>query len=314
MMFSGSVGAAWPPKHDRQNNRIKGFAGIPIRTESELRVVRDSVRAAEGSFASAERTTVRALVERSLRRNMNGSAPGRMEAHFSADRAAPGFDIVYFGSNRNGRAARLHEAEAESHALRQVVSTIEPTTREDAFSRVSSAGYRIEQIDSLPRDLLSQLVTLYNQTYQEYTFKLDESHVRGMAREGNIMLGAFNVYGQVVGAMVAEKATVRVGNDHLVLYELSDYATSHAHRGAGLMTAMQLAATDMVRSGEHGNEALIYIESRAPWTPVNISIHKTGQFQYCGTLPQHCKIVSDRDLLSQGNFENLHVWAEGRMD
>ncbi|MFH0884624.1 MAG: hypothetical protein V1861_02860, partial [Candidatus Micrarchaeota archaeon] len=159
------------------------------------------------------------------------------------------------------------------------------------------------------RQQVGRLLELYQEAYQEYTFTLTPQTVSDMLNNGNIVIVGQDQKAQVVSALIAEHVELALEHGRTVhLYELSDYATFRAHRGNGLITLMQMKAIDTIRKMPSGERAIIYAEDRAAWMAVNRSSQRAGM-KYCGTLMQHCVIVSDRDFGEEGRFENLNVWA-----
>jgi hypothetical protein len=153
-----------------------------------------------------------------------------------------------------------------------------------------------------------QLLDLYHEAYQEYTFEINSDTINDMLNNGNIVLVGRSPDGTIVSSLIAEHASVSVDGRQVHLYELSDYATLRAHRRNGLITAMQIMAVQAIRGLPHGQESIIYAEDRAAWEAVNISSHKAG-LVYTGTLEKHCVLVSDRSFAEEGRLENLNVWV-----
>jgi hypothetical protein len=183
--------------------------------------------------------------------------------------------------------------------------------RDAAMQRTREAGYSIGVLEDFEGHMES-LLELYGEAYEQYTFDINAQTMAAMFSNGNMVLTALDSGGNVASSMVAEHGTVVVEGEEVHLYELSDYATFRAHRRNGLMTLMQIEAIRMLRS-VHGDDAIIFAEDRASWTPVNISSQKAGM-QYAGTLPKHCRLKADRDLPEVGDLENLNVWfASGGM-
>jgi len=216
--------------------------------------------------------------------------------------------LAYFGRNSSSRRAPKHIIEEELASIESIIQ-LPPTTREIALARLDAGGYRIEQLQNPTPNQINQLSDLYRATFSAYTFELNEQSVQNMCSNGNIVLVTVSSQNQIVGALVAEHATIEVDSSPISLYELSDYATSREHRGNGAMTAMQIEVINLIRSLQIGNESIIYSENRAPWTPVSVSSHKTGLMDYSGTLEKHCIINADRNIMESGNMENLHVFA-----
>ncbi len=295
--------------YDSYNNRIKGFSSFSILDTNSFARLEHLVSQTESNHPNSSRTTIRALVSNRMLDSVGKNGLGKIEAKIDIANIDPCMSLVYLGKNSNLRSSPKHIITQEKDSINHIVSTINPTTRKDAISRLNSGGYKIEQLTNPTQNQIHELAQLYQTTFSAYTFELNEQSVKNMCSNGNIMLITLSSQNQIVGAMVAEHAIVEVDSSAISLYELSDYATSSSHRGNGAMTAMQIEAINLIRSLPNGNEAIVYSENRAPWTPVSISSHKTGLMFYCGTLEQHCIINSDRDINETGNMENLHVFS-----
>lgn len=310
--MQGSIGSG-RIGYDRVNNRIKGFSQFKLRTEKDVKKLTEQLKDAREQNPQADRTTVRAMVSKrmidELRAKPNGL--GRVEAVVDIDNVDPDYSLVYFGENLPHRMSPPEIREQEAQMIENI-QKIEPTTREAALKRLydgENGRYQIRLVEELDEDTLDQLVDLYRATFSDYTFDLNQETVMSMNEGRNRMFITFSPEGEVAGAMVAEHASIQIEDTALELYELSDYATSREHRGRGIMTAMQIEAINLLREMENGQQSVIYSENRAPWTPVNISSHKTGIMDYAGTLDKHCNINSDRDILETGNYENLNVFV-----
>ena len=303
----GSIGAA-AIGYDQYNNRIKGFSSFSILNSNSAMRLKEIVRAQEEQNPQSTRTTIRALVSNHLIDELSNNGLGKMEARIDISNVDSSMSLAYFGRNAPSRRAPQHIVSEESASIEKILQ-IRPTTRESALARLTSEGYKIEQLKNPTQQQVQQLADLYRATFSAYTFELNEQSVQNMCSNGNIVLTTVSPQNQIVGALVAEHATIEVDSSQISLYELSDYATSRQHRGNGAMTAMQIEVINLIRSLSNGNEAIIYSENRAPWTPVSVSSHKTGLMDYSGTLEKHCIIESDRDIQENGNMENLHVFA-----
>ncbi|MFH1784971.1 MAG: hypothetical protein ABH842_00945 [Candidatus Micrarchaeota archaeon] len=308
----GSVGAVWPARYDGHNSRIKGFCTERILARRDLDRMVGSVHDIQAAHPQATRTTVRAFVGKGLLEGIRKADGLDVEAVVPADRIMPGFSMVYFGRNRSERMPDPEVLKAEIDSLARMAG-IEPVTTTEAARRISDAGYAISPVDqngAKQRDI-ARLLALYREAYEKYTFDITEGSMEEMLSNGNIVVVARERTTQdIVASLIAEHCTLIIDGQTVHLFELSDFATFRAHRGNGLMTLMQMDARVAIRR-LHGDDAVIYSENRAPWEAVNRSSQKAG-FTYCGTLPKHCILVSDRDFNETGDMENLHVWADVR--
>ena len=295
--------------YDSYNNRIKGFSSFSVLNESSLKILEHIVSSVQSSNPNSTRSTIRAFVSKHMLDSAKNNGLGALEAQVDISNIDSSMVLAYFGRNSIKRRSAENIICQEIDSISQIVSSISPTTRDVALARLTNGGYRIEQLSNPNQTQINQLLDLYNQTFSAYTFELNEQSVRNMFTNNNIVLVTISSQNQIVGSMVAEHAFMEVDSSEISLYELSDYATSKSHRGNGAMTAMQIEAINLIRSLPNGNDAIIYSENRAPWTPVSISSHKTGLMSYCGTLEQHCIINSDRNISETGNMENLHVFS-----
>lgn len=315
---AGSVGAHWPPRHDARNSRIKGFAPYLLDSDEALTRFSHDVAAARRMEPAATRTTVRALVRSSMIedgtiRRLNLDA----EAVVPAGNFRSGYDLVYFAQNSEARAQSPDIIRAEMEAV-QRVNAINQVDPERVFTRLNEGGYQLSVLREATERHIQTLQALYTEAYSEYTFVLSRDTLTRMVESpDNSFIVAAGPDGAIVSAMAAEHARLSLMDGKLDLFELSDYATFKAHRGQGLMTAMQVFAADHLRRLPGGERAIIFAEDRAAWTPAFISSRKAG-LCYAGTLFQHCRLVSDRDIGALGNLEDLNVFAVppsgGRLD
>jgi hypothetical protein len=269
-----------------------------------FREVEDAQRAAP----QATRTTVRAFVENGLVEGLRSESPIPVEASFDAGNAVGGHSIVYFGITTPSRMPPPEVTERELASVK-AIQELKKTEWSQALMRIAEAGYGVCRLNGESGQQVGRLLELYQEAYQEYTFTLTLQTVGDMLNNGNIVIVGQDQKAQVVSALIAEHVELTLEHGRTVhLYELSDYATFRAHRGNGLITLMQMEAINTIRGMAGGERAIIYAEDRAPWMAVNRSSQRAGM-EYCGTLMQHCVIVSDRDFGEQGRFENLNVWA-----
>lgn len=306
---SGSVGAAWPPKFDSHNSRVKAFCPFIIEGRGDRRALFREMLHAERDNPGSSRNTARAFVNKEAIESIrNGDAPFDIEARFDASNAVPGCDLVYFGRNATGRMPDLMSLGREMQSVQEMIR-LPRTTPDEAQRRIRESGYEMSHLVSHTSRDVSELLALYQDAYQEYTFDLSPQTISQMLNNGNIVIVARDQESKIVSSLIAEHCHIQIEKGPLVsLFELSDYATLRTHRGNGLITLMQMEAISAIRGGPGGAEAIIYAEDRAPWIAVNKSSQRAGM-DYCGTLLQHCVLVSDRDFGEQGRYENLNVWV-----
>jgi len=302
----GSIGAAWPPTYDRRNDRVKGFCNFKVDNTRLLHRLRDEIQSVRGAHPQATRTTVRAFVSRELNigTSMNGLS---IEARFDASNALPGFDLAYFGHNLDPRMPDFSILNAEMSSVHRL-SRRDRRDVAEVFGRMLSRGYHVQSLNGAGNDSVPQLLQLYGEAYQEYTFEINRTTITEMLDNGNIVLTGRNSEGRIVSCLIAEHCIIEVNGENVHLYELSDYATLRDHRRNGLMTAMQIAVVSIIRQMENGPQSIIYAEDRAAWEAVNISSRHAG-LEYAGTLRKHCVLVSDRSFPEVGRYENLNVWV-----
>lgn len=304
---AGSVGASWPPRYDAHNNRIKGFCTRPIGSLGEAHRMLAMMRDVEAAHPQSTRTTVRAFMRQGL---VEGLAESEfaVEARVPAHNALPGHELVYFGRNSLERLPDREVLRSEM-ARAMMLDCIDGIDARDALRRVTEAGYSISPLNGARLQAVEDLLVLYREAYQEYTFVISHGTITEILGNGNLVIAGTDGRGAIVSSLIAEHVRLGLENGVSVdLYELSDYATLRAHRGNGLMTLMQIEAIRAIREAEGGGKSIIYAEDRAPWTAVNRSSAKAGM-SYYGTLLQHCVLVSDRDFAETGRYENLNVWA-----
>ncbi len=307
---AGSVGAVWPPRYDAHNNRIKGFCTWPIENRRDTVSMFSTMNAAEKANPQATRTTVRAFVREGLMEGIrSGGMPYQVDASFDAGNAIGGHELVYFGRNTEQRMPSANVLERELSSVKEVAG-IDRADYLQAATRIAQKGYSLSRLNGNGHLEVGRLLDLYREAFQEYTFRITPRAIGDMLNNGNIVIVGRDCEAEVVSSLIAEHVELRLEHGKTVhLYELSDYATFRTHRGNGLITLMQMEVIDAIRTLPRGDEAIIYAEDRAAWMAVNKSSQKAGM-SYCGTLLQHCVIVSDRDFGEEGRYENLNVWAQ----
>lgn len=321
----GSIGAIWPPYYDSHNKRIKGFYPVLVNNIHQLISMFEEVRKVEEQYNEATRTTFRVfakkevLTEEIIKEPVAGQYC--IEARIDARNVLPGYVIVYFGRNAEERMPDDETLKKEKDSVERILNTIAPISIEEArgkleknyiISIVWSNVQKREDINiaELTDIDIDRLLELYHQAYERYTFDINETAIREMFSNGNIGMVCRNSKSEIVSCLIAEHDEIRLEQGPPVhLYELSDAATFREHRGKGLITAMKMVAVDIIKNLHHG-DAIIYGEARAAWKAVNISTRKVGG-EYCGILPQHCVLVSDRNFDEKGIYENLNVWGFG---
>jgi len=305
----GSIGSA-VPRFDSRNSRIKGFSPRAENTREGLHSLFSKISEVEKQHPQSTRTTVRAFVRQELVEGLRGETglPYQVEAVVPADNALPGHSMVYFGQNKEQRLPSPEVFAAEQESV-NLVSRASAVDRISARHRTTEAGYTISRLQAPSANDIAQVLRLYREAYQLYTFEINEVTVRDVLNNGNIVLVGRDEKGNIVSSLIAEHCTLEIESRGPVhIYELSDYATFRSHRGNGLITAMQIEIANILRSMPGGERAIIYSEDRAAWRAVNISSVKAGM-RYCGTLPLHCLLVSDRDFDQGGEYESLNVFA-----
>ncbi|VVC00218.1 Beta-lysine N6-acetyltransferase [uncultured archaeon] len=343
---TGSVGRVGVAAFDANNNRIKGIFTEVVHDRSGLSAVFSRVMETERENPSADRTTFRAFVNRELIEEIRAAQqldnrerlvasdahlevdgltaqfmesirkakdaigidlPYQMEAVIRTNGTVSGCDLVYFGRNRSGRIPQAGvREEEEAHLATALNANVVP--EEKAYARLEGNSYRIETLNgNASEEDIATMLDLYKEAYQLYTFPINHDTIKAMLGNGNITYVARNEDGRIASMLIAEHAVLSLNDGSTVnLHELSDFATFKADRGNGLITALQIrAAADLRGMDPH---SIIYAEDRAPWKAVNVSSKQAG-FEYSGTLPLHCNLVSDRDVLYNGTLETLNVWS-----
>ncbi|MBN1170113.1 hypothetical protein JXA56_03750 [Candidatus Micrarchaeota archaeon] len=309
---AGSVGAVWPPIYDSHNNRVKGVCSYILDSQLHAFAMLNQIKNTKAKSNGHTRTTIRAFAAKGLVEDLKGKLGEHgleIEARFDAGNALKGCEMVYLGGNSCERMPDPVVLRQELQGI-DALQSIPPVNYRDAMERVEKNGYAISRLSGSEQKDADDLLYLYNEAYQKYTFEITEDSVKGMLNNGNIVIVGRYGNADIVSALIAEHCQLFIngGKIKVDLFELSDYATRKDHRGNGLITLMQMEAIKTIRRMEKGYEAIIYAEDRAAWTPVNRSSKKAGM-KYCGTLPKHCVLESDRDFKEQGEYENLNVWV-----
>lgn len=307
----GSIGASWPPKFDAHNARVKGFCTRLIGNQNNLNEVFSEVSSVKKGTPEATRSTFRAFVGRNLVENIRGNSnlEYSVEAVVPAQNAMPGYDVVYFGRNEVSRTPPESIRSEERETLAKINGTVATVEYRQAMARVHEGGYRIElKTGGTQRQDIDDMLSLYHEAYQKYTFDINENTIQYMVGNGNKVVFGRGNDNRIASALIAEECTLALENGKtVVLYELSDFATFEKDRKNGLMTAMQHFAVGLIRNLPGGEQAIIYAEDRAPWGAVNRSSKQAG-LENCGTLPYACDMLAVRSVEYTGQYESLNVW------
>jgi len=311
---SGSLGAVGTLFHDSRNVRVKGFLTQPILAPDSLGKTLAGVKSEAAGHGGATRTTIRVFMGRNLAEQARHmQLPYDIEAVIPVGPALPGMDIVYFGKNHQERMPDAHTMSEERKNLAKVLCGTNPVPRTDAIARAERGGYSLSLLTSASQNDVQALLSIYREAFEKYTFELNEAAINYMLGNGNKMFVARGKAGQIASVLVAEECEIKLDDGRNVLiYELSDFATSKTDRGNGLITALQHMAIGCLRN--IAPHSVIYAEDRAPWLPVLKSSKEAGM-RYHGTLPFHCTLVSDRtfDYQKGHDFETLHVFVAPHM-
>lgn len=348
----GSVGKVGVPAYDRNNNRVKGIFTTVVHDRNGLSAVFSRVKEAERENPQADRTTFRAFVNRGLIQDilktqqlaeqegrvssdphlrMDGTSAQfadsirrakdamgidlayNIEGVICTNGTVSGCDLVYFGKNSASRTPKKEIRELEEASLHEAKQA-RTTNPPDAYARLENGKYAIEVINgSTSQADIETMLSLYKEAYSLYTFPINHETIRIMLGNGNRAYVARGEDGQISSVLVAEQATLRLDDGSTVnMYELSDFATFRKDRGHGIITALQIRATEDLRASDP--HAIVYAEDRAPWKAVNKSSRQAG-LEHSGTLQFHCSIIADRDFSytthgeGHENYETLNVWA-----
>ena len=285
---AGSIGPRDPAP--ATCNRIKGFHPDVLTDRSSVDRFLDRVHTAQDAHPTATRTSVRAFIERGMRRKMGPRVNGlRVEGIVPVDHIAPGVDMVYLGANKEGRIPNRTVFESMVRENHRQTTATRPKTQ-DVNAKIAANGYGIEKLTletASPTDL-DVLVKLYREAFPVYIFEITTQTLKDLLREpGNIFLVARSNSGAIVSSMIAEYSSLDVGGTPVDLYELSDFATDRAHQGRQLMVSLQIRALSMIE--EIGNPSIIYAEDRGPLPAVVRSSHFAG-LSLVGALPAHVTI------------------------
>ncbi len=306
-----SSGSQGPSEISRgSSNRIRGWAQeVLIERSSAIHLV-TKIWAAQSEHPDCDRTKVRAVVSNTfLNEGLRTSIDGlRVEGIIPLSVIGDmDHSIVYLGKNSAGRipdqAVHLDLVRANSAA-----TTRERPNPNNILAQVADLGYSLERLSVPTESDVYAITDLYREAFTRYMVELTPDIVREMLNEpGNIPVVARNGSGQIISALIAERADLPVeGFRHVPTYELSDFATFQAHQGHGLMTALQIQAVRMIEA-EHGvGRAVIFAEDRGCWPAVVASSHKAG-LTPVGVLPADVVIGSTNTQFDEGVSRGLET-------
>lgn len=293
------------PYYDRHNDRVKGFFDIVIRDGKEKEAyeyVGEARRLKEVSGAT--RITLRMIASKDsigmISQLMN------TEALIPLNKEWKDYLILYLGENERERCTPPEVWKAEDMLLQQLLQNTQRRGKDEIFQRIRGNGYRIEILDkNISGREIREVFEIYREAFPRYTFPLTRENIRGLITSPQTLVAVARDFNdKIVSISVAEIASVETDLGELTISELSDEATLRAHRGRGLSQACILSLIDeLYRMGI----GVIYEEARATHIGVNKAAIRLG-FNYGGRLMQHCVIGGDKEVYSQGKFEDLNVF------
>ncbi len=288
---AGSIGPTWPPALTN-SHRLRGIYPGVLATRRQSETFVDEIHRAQQANPDFSRISIRTFVTRDEHRRLGTRWNGvKVEGIIPVDHVvAPGVDLVYLGHNDTRRTPDPAVFANMLIANFGMVGQVQLSNPNLLMERVSARDYVVERLTrtTLRSKDIQDLVALYHEALPVYMLEITPQTMRDLLdAPDNIFLVARNK-SRIASALIAEHTTIEVDGKPVHLYELSDFATFRAHQGNGLMTALQVDAIRRIRS-EHGDNAIVYAEDRAPWPAVARSSLQAG-LSLAGVLPSHVKI------------------------
>lgn len=275
---TSSIGEAiWPPRLASEQ-RMKGIYPQVVETVDDLATLIGEFDA----FPFAEEITrysARLVVGKEVLKELDGEGKTSLQKYLEGfiDLEGTGIEqledciMVYVGKNHPTRTTPTIELESEINLARGIFS--EDTISSHTHDR---SGYSFREIDGQDRenkDLINQYAVLYR------AFGWNEDQVRDLLENPNNTLIACFEGDMLVSAGMAERGVLnlrRRGREvPLVMYEITEAATSEAYRGKGLYTEV---ARQLLRIlAQRPDTNLVYAESNLSAPGVLKSARQQGR-------------------------------------
>lgn len=305
---SASIGMVGKPYYDKDNDRVKALIQI-LHTNIRqvmatlLEIIRFSI---QGTRISA-RVFVSPGVDVQELKNLKVSYKGitlELEAIVPVHTKGVAY-LAYYGWNHESRLAQtmpnliyVQDRLLKSITSRSPNGNCKPM---DEFSR----HLHVKRSMAFSDQDIQTICTLYKRTFNGYLVELTPDTITDMVRQNHVAL-VRNSSGTIVAIGMAEFATLMVGNQAIILTEMSEMATDPEYHGKGFCTTLFRILMDSAR--EHGAD-IIYNESRANHGAILKVGWDTG-FIPCGTMLLHCIISSKfQDVKQLSPYGDLVVMA-----
>ena len=301
MTEASSIGKVGEPYVDEANKRVKWLCTDPVLTSKDLE---NKLEIFNKSFGIDNTTRITARLF--VKKNLLGKIGEYVEATIPLDGRFSDFSLVYLGRNTKDRLDSHYLCAAELEVARLIYKYEKSVDYGQAVYSVTSKngfdGRAARILDDInPLDV----VDLYKNVYNGYTFDLNEDNVKKLLQNQSNVKAFILKDKKVVSIGVAELCEVSVGKKKFTFAELSDAATHKEYQNSGLYIATSSLLMKYLSSM---NVDLVYGEARAAHIGVNIACRRSGR-QFYGVLQKHCVISGHKDFNEKGPYENLNVWA-----
>lgn len=137
-----------------------------------------------------------------------------------------------------------------------------------------------------------QLAALYDKVFETYPSPMNDPDYIQYAMDNHVLFKAAVYQNEIVSAASADM------DPKYLNAEMTDCATSKAHRGKGLMGRLIFELEKELR---HKKYKVFYSTARSISTGMNIVFAKHN-YEYGGRLVNHCHIC--------GQFEDMNIWVK----
>ena len=303
---SGSIGAVGHIA-PASANRLKGFITRVIRDSESTSLFNDIVQSgisrmnqSQGDSVSKcpTRLSVRAIVEKEFGDNARDciSKAVNIEANIALN---CGYDLIYAGSNSNGRSTRSYDeiANAYSQVIQDTWCNMKDAHAFKLFFDMETAqakanGYVVNEISA------SNVLHEYQRIISLLAiFGYDSSESDSIIQnQDNLIVGAYKG-DDLIGLGVAERRRITLDNgEDIYVAELTDAFVIPEHRGNNMY--FLISTHEILNLIRDNNQIdLIYGESNLDEIAVLKSAARQGR-RFAGILPEHAIIGNSAKSLA----------------
>lgn len=280
----------WPPKYDRQSQRVKGFYPKLVGS-SDVPVLVDELRKLK-QHPQATRILLRVAIERRVLEEVCGIEGFVLEAAFPIDRIFPSCSVAYLGLNkqeRTGNETQLRQLEA----LKREYGVVQRSELETKTSR-----YKIVHLQEMDVGTAEKIVDMFRGRFAVYPTELSPESIRRMP-EDHVVTVAYD--GKEISAIfMADRASIDINGKRLTFFDFVNVLSKQD----GLYL-IPLMAHQVISIAQEYPNPVVYAEARADVPGLQICCIRVGM-THVGTL-RSSSIFQDQHETNP-SYRNTHVW------